>query len=86
MSENKKTSGLLLPLRLISQSLKTESENSHVIRNGIVKMLEDKMGEVENIPIEEVPKIKTLLQKIAPVEPKVADEVSQMIEKFHPNL
>ncbi len=86
MSENKKTSGLLLPLRLISQSLKQESENSHVIRNGIIKMLEDKMGEVENIPLDEVPKIKTLLQKIAPAEPRVADEVSQMIEKFHPNL
>lgn len=86
MSENKKTSGLLLPLRLINQSLKTESKNSHVIRNGIVKMLEDKMDEVETIPVDEIPKIKTLLQKIAPAEPKVAEEVNQMIAKFHPNL
>lgn len=85
MSE-KKTSGLLLPLKLISKSLLTESQNSFVIRTGIIKMLEDKMDEVTNIPLEEVPKIRKLLSTISPVEPRVADEINQMIAKFHPNL
>ena len=80
------TSGLLLPLKLISRSLKTESENSHAIRAGIIKMLEDKMDEVTSIPIEEIPKIRKLLTEISPVEPRVAEEVNQMIIKFHPNL
>lgn len=82
----KNTSGLLLPLKLISRSMKTESENSHVIRAGIIKMLEDKMDEVTSIPTEEIPKIKKLLTEISPVEPRVAEEVNQMIIKFHPNL
>ena len=82
----KKTSGLLLPLKLISQSLKKNSKNSTVIRTGIVKMLEDKMDEVTCIPMEEVPKIRKLLTAISPTEPKVAEEVNQMIAKFHPNL
>ena len=82
----KKTSGLLLPLKLISKSLLTESQNSFVIRTGIIKMLEDKMDEVTNIPLEEVPKIRKLLSTISPAEPKVAEEVNQMIAKFHPNL
>ena len=80
------TSGLLLPLKLISRSLKTESKNSHAIRAGIIKMLEDKMDEVTSIPIEEIPKIRKLLNEISPVEPRVAEEVNQMIIKFHPNL
>ena len=80
------TSGLLLPLKLISRSLNTESENSHAIRAGIIKMLEDKMDEVTSIPIEEIPKIRKLLTEISPVEPRVAEEVNQMIIKFHPNL
>lgn len=84
--EEVKTSGLLLPLRLISRSLKTDSKNTHIIRSEIVQMLEDKLGEVEVIPTEEIPKINELLVKIEPEEPKVADEVRQMIVKFHPNL
>lgn len=82
----KTSSGLLLPLKLISQSLKTDSKNSSVIRTGIVKMLEDKMDEVTNIPVDEVPKLRKLLVEIEPTEPRVAGEISQMIEKFHPNL
>ena len=86
MGTSKENSGLLLPLKLISKSLQTDSKNSTVIRHGIIKMLEDKMDEVTCIPTDEVPKIRKLLTTISPTEPKVAEEVNQLIEKFHPNL
>ncbi len=82
----KKSSGLLLPLKLICKSLQTESKNSVVIRTGIIKMLEDKMDEVTEVPQDEIPKIKKLLIPISAAEPKVAEEVQQLITKFHPNL
>lgn len=85
MMEKETTSGLLLPLRLISRSL-GNSMNTKIIRSGIVKMLENKLDEVQTIPMEEIPKINELLIKIEPEEPRVVNEVKQMLLKFHPNL
>lgn len=79
------TSGLLLPLKLISRSLKTaDSVNNRIIRQGIVKRLEEKLEEVQYIPETELPQLKTLLNTIAVAEPKIVTEVKQIIEKFHP--
>lgn len=86
MSEKKTTSGLLLPLKLISRSMQTDSVKNKIIRSEIVQMLEDKLDEVQTIPVEEIPKIKELLVRIEPEEPKVANEVRHMLTKFHPNL
>ena len=78
-------SGLLLPLRLICHSLGTaDSKKSKIIRKGIIKMLEEKLGDVEEIPETELPQLKKLLEKISTVEPKVVTEVKQIIEKFYP--
>ena len=84
MGQNQ-TSGLLLPLKLISHSLETiDSKKSQIIRKGIIKMLEDKLEDVEVIPEHELPQLKKLLEKISAAEPKVVAEVRQIIEKFHP--
>ena len=82
--ETTTSSGLLLPLKLISRSLDIDSPINRTIRSGIVQRLEEKLGEVELIPEEELPMLTMLLNKIAPVEPKVVAEVKQIIEKFHP--
>ena len=80
------TSGLGLALKLIIVSHENESENNKTIRNGVIKMLESKMREITYIDKEEVPTLLGQLDQIANKEPQVADEVLQLIHKFHPNL
>ncbi|MBQ9271554.1 MAG: hypothetical protein IJ218_04760 [Alphaproteobacteria bacterium] len=80
------TSGLGLALKLIIVSHENESENNKTIRNGVVKMLESKMREITFIDEEEVPVLIEQINKISAKEPIVAEEVLQLIKKFHPNL
>lgn len=82
----KMNSGLGLALKLISVSLHNDSENNKTIRTGVIKLLEKKMHEVTSIEEEEVPALRRQLSGISAKEPKVAEEVEQLIKKFHPNL
>jgi len=41
---------------------------------------------VTSIEAEEVPELRKQLSKISAKEPRVADEVEQLIQKFHPHL
>jgi len=79
-------SGLGLALKLIIVSLENDSQNNKTIRNGVIKLLEEKMHEVTSIEAEEVPELRKQLSKISAKEPRVADEVEQLIQKFHPHL
>lgn len=79
-------SGLGLALKLISVSLHNDSENNKTIRTGVIKLLEKKMHEVVSIDAEEVPALRKQLSGISAKEPRVAEEVEQLIKKFHPNL
>ena len=80
----RKTSGLLLPLKLISRSLQPDSDANRIIRAGIVQRLEEKLEEVEYIPEEELPTIAAFLDRISAAEPRVVTEVKQIVEKFYP--
>lgn len=81
-----KTCGLGLALKLITVSLANDSEHNRTIRTGVIELLEKKMHEVTSIEAEEVPTLRKQLAKISAKEPKVAEEVEQLIKKFHPNL
>ena len=82
----KLNSGLGLALKLIRVSLESDSENNRTIRTGVIKLLEKKMHEVTSIEAEEVPALRQQLSRISTKEPRVAEKVEQLIQKFHPNL
>lgn len=86
MMQKTETSGLSLALKLIKVSLDSDSDTNRTIRKGIIKMLRQKMHEVTYIDIAEVPILLKQIEQIAQQEPQVADEVKQLIQKFHPNL
>lgn len=86
MIGKEQTSGLGLALKLILVSLENDTETNKTIRKGVIKMLRDKMHEVTFIDENEVPKLRDQLKKISPHEPQVAEEVEQLIVKFHPSL
>lgn len=82
----KKTSGLGLALKLITVSLDYDTESNKTIRASVIRLLRQKMHEVTEIDANEVPTLRGRLKKISPHEPAVAEEVEQLIKKFHPNL
>ena len=86
MMKKTETSGLSLALKLINVSLANDSENNKTIRSGVIKLLEKKMHEVTSIEAAEVPALRKQLSKISAKEPQIAEEVEQLIQKFHPNL
>lgn len=86
MKKTTERSGLSLALKLIKVSLDSDSDTNRTIRKGVIKMLEQKMHEVTFIDKAEVPVLLKQIDQISQHEPHVAEEVKQLIQKFHPSL
>ena len=80
-----KTSGLLLPLKLLS--LTTGGSVSSVkIRHEVMPLMRRNIEDLKCIPPEEVPLIREYAEKVRTFAPELADELDILVAKFNPNL
>ncbi|MBQ4399933.1 MAG: hypothetical protein II830_01405 [Alphaproteobacteria bacterium] len=79
--EKTETSGLLLPLKLLS--LTTGGSVSSVkIREEVMPLMRRNMESVVVIPTAEVPQIREYSEKIRLFDPKLADELMILVAKY----
>ena len=79
------TSGLLLPLKLLS--LTTGGSVSSVkIRHEVMPLMRRNIEDLKFIPAEEVPLIREYAEKVRTFAPELADELDTLVAKFNPNL
>lgn len=81
----KETSGLLLPLKLLSLTT-GGSEGSVKIREEVMSLMRRNINALKIIPAEEVPIIREYTEKIHSFDPELANEVMALVEKFNPKL
>ena len=79
------TSGLLLPLKLLSLTT-GGSVNSLKIRQEVMLLMRRNLDAVKFIPPEEVPLIREYAGKVKSFAPELADELTSLVAKFHPSL
>ncbi|MBQ8480945.1 MAG: hypothetical protein IJ532_00225 [Alphaproteobacteria bacterium] len=85
MMRKKETSGLLLPLKLLS--LTTGGSVSSVkIRQEVMPLMRRNIEAVKFIPPEEVPLIREYAEKVKVFAPELAKELNSLVAKFNPNL
>ena len=85
MVKNKKTSGLLLPLKLLSLTSKGSKESLQ-IRQEVMPLMRRNLETVKAIPDEELPDIREYLKKITKFDQEIADEITAVVKKFNPDL
>ena len=82
---NEKTSGLLLPLKLLSLTV-GGSDNSVKIREEVMPLMRRNIDAVKFIPSSEVPLIREYAGKVRTFNPDLADELTVLVAKYNPNL
>lgn len=80
-----KTSGLLLPLKLLSLTV-GGSECSVKIRQEVMPLMRRNLDAVKHIPTTEVPKIREYAEKIRSFDAKLADELISLVALHNPNV
>lgn len=81
----KKPSGLVLPLKVLSLTAKG-SAACLIIRREAMPLVRRSLESVTYIPQSEVMVIRQYVDNIRSFDPVLADEVIQLVAKFHPNL
>lgn len=83
--EQIKTSGLLLPLKLLSM---TAGGCGHRvdIRQEIMPLMRRNLNSVKFIPPEEVPDIRKYAKIVRSFDPELVDELLALVAKFNPRL
>ena len=79
------TSGLLLPLKLLSLTV-GGSDNSVKIREEVMPLMRRNINAVKFIPSSEVPLIREYAEKVRTFNPDLADELIVLVAKYNPNL
>lgn len=77
-----KTSGLLLPLKLLSLTTGKNGPVSMNVRREVTPLMRRNMGNVKFIPDEEVPVIRQYVEDIRSFDPVLADEIAVLVAKF----
>lgn len=80
-----KTSGLLLPLKILSLTT-GGSAGSLQIRREVMPLMRRNIEDLKFIPPEEVPLIREYAKKVKTFAPELADELDTLVAKFNPNL
>ena len=79
------TSGLLLPLKLLSLTV-GGSDSSVKIREEVMPLMRRNLDAVKFIPASEVPQIRQYAEKVRTFNPDLADELLTLATKFNPTL
>jgi len=77
-----KTSGLLLPLKLLSLTTGKHGAVSMNVRREVTPLMRRNMGNVKFIPKEEVPVIRQYIEDIRSFDQGLADELTVLVAKF----
>ncbi len=85
MQKTIETSGLLLPLKLLSLTT-GGSVSSLKIRQEVMPLMRRNLDTVKFIPPEEVPLIREYADKVKSFAPELADELTALVAKFNPSL
>ena len=85
MQKTIETSGLLLPLKLLSLTT-GGSVGSLKIRQEVMPLMRRNLDAVKFIPPEEVPLICEYADKVKSFAPELADELTALVAKFNPSL
>ena len=85
MQMKNETSGLLLPLKLLSLTT-GGSDNSLKIREEVMPLMRRNLDAVKFIPASEVPQIRQYAEKVRTFDPDLADELLTLATKFNPTL
>jgi len=79
------TSGLLLPLKLLS--LTTGGSVSSVkIREEVMPLMRRNLDALKSIPSSEAPLIREYAEKVRSFNPELADELICLVLKYNPSL
>ena len=79
------TSGLVLPLKLLSLTSKGSKESLQ-IRQEVMKLLHRNLENVKCVPDEELTDIRKYVEKVKKFDQETADEITAVVKKFNPNL
>lgn len=77
-----KTSGLLLPLKLLSLTTGKHGAVSMNVRREVTPLMRRNMGNVSFIPPEEIPVIRQYVEDIRSFDPVLADEIAVLVAKY----